>query len=253
MTLRRFPHEVDPHQLAQIGLVVLQADETIERDFRQVIPPAIEVLVTRIASGADLSPESLSAMEAHLGAAAGLLPQRGRFAAVAYACTSGTAQIGIDRTGALLRGAVATRAVTDPVTALVAACRALGVRRLGLLSPYVPEVSDRLRRVLADAGLETPVFGSFEVADESRVVRIDATSILSAARALAGEGGIDALFLSCTNLRTLGLIGTLESQTHLPVLSSNQVLAWHMARLAGVAVTPALPGRLAALELHEAD
>jgi maleate isomerase len=42
---------------------------------------------------------------------------------------------------------------------------------------------------------------------------------------------------------TLDLIEEIETETGLPVMSSNTVLAWHLARLAGLA--PAGPGRLA--------
>ena len=43
----------------------------------------------------------------------------------------------------------------------------------------------------------------------------------------------DAVFLSCTNLRTLRVLHSVEAQIKKPVLSSNQVLAWQMAGQAG--------------------
>ncbi len=66
------------------------------------------------------------------------------------------------------------------------------------------------------------------------MVRIDATSIIDAARDLCADAQLDALFLSCTNLRTLEVIAPLEAELGMPVLSSNLVLAWHMSQLAGV-------------------
>ena len=78
---------------------------------------------------------------------------------------------------------------------------------------------------------------SFGEQVESRVARIDPHSIAEAAHALAGDGNMDAVFLSCTNLRTYGILPQLQAQLGLPVLSSNQVLAWHMMRLAGVSST----------------
>jgi len=45
---------------------------------------------------------------------------------------------------------------------------------------------------------------------------------------------MDALFISCTNLRALDLIPTLEKETGVPVMTSNQVLAWDMLRLAEI-------------------
>ena len=54
----------------------------------------------------------------------------------------------------------------------------------------------------------------------------------------------DGLFLSCTNLRTLDVIEEMEARLGMPVLSSNQVLAWHLFRLAGSGAGDFAPGRL---------
>lgn len=228
----------------QLGLVVLQADETIEMEFRRLLPQEAELLVTRIPSGDEVTPDSLGAMKAHLADAARLLPRAARLSVLGYGCTSGAAEIGPTEVARQLHSVTGAAAITDPLTALIAACRTLGVTRLGLLSPYIAEVSQRLRDRLDAEGIATPVFGSFETADEARVVRISEASIAEAALALAERGGIDALFLSCTNLRTLNLIGGLEATLGLPVLASNPVLAWHMTRLAGLVPPPAAPGQI---------
>jgi len=55
-----------------------------------------------------------------------------------------------------------------------------------------------------------------------------------AVRTLARRCPLDGVFLSCTNLRTLDILAPLQAELGLPVLSSNQVLALQMARLAGV-------------------
>jgi maleate isomerase len=123
-----------------------------------------------------------------------LFPAAARFAAVGYGCTS--------------------------ATALIAVCRSLGLTRLTLLSPYVEPVSERLRQTLAPAGIETPAFGGFEVAEEAHVVRIDGPSILQAAEAVAAQENVGGVFLSCTNLRTLDVIPPLQEKLGLPVLSS---------------------------------
>lgn len=229
---------------AQVGLVVLQSDLTIEGDLYRLFPASLPMLVTRVPSGVEVTPDSLDAQAAHLTAATALLPHGAEFASIGYGCTSGTAQIGARRIADLVHAGARTAHVTEPVSALIAACAALGVTRLGILSPYIASVSDRLRAVLAAAGIATPVFGSFLEAEEARVARIDPSDTAAAARDLADRGGVEALFLSCTNLRTLPIIDQLESETGLPVLSSNLVLAWHMARLAGLGLAPDAPGRL---------
>lgn len=230
-----------------LGLIALQVDQTIEADLRRILPETSELYVSRVPSGAEVTPDSLSRMAAHLTGAAALLPPQVRYAVVGYGCTSGTAQIGARHVAAQVREGVSADRVTEPVSALVAACRALGVRRLAMLSPYVAAVSQRLRATLAGEGVETPVFGSFDEAEEARVARIDTASVMSAARDLAAGADVDALFISCTNLRTLDVIAPLEAELDLPVLSSNLVLGWQMRHLAGLrdqeAAIRGAPGR----------
>jgi len=218
----------------RLGVIVLQSDEVLEQEFRALLPEDAVCMVGRVPAGEEVTPETLAAQEDHLAAAAALLPRGAPFDALAYACTSGAARIGPERVEARLREGAEARATTDPVRALVAACGALGVRRLALLSPYLPEVSDRLREALAERGIETPVFATFAVAKEARVARIDGPSIMAGARRLMEGAAVDALFLSCTNLRSRRLIAPLEAELGLPVLSSNLALAWHLLRLAGV-------------------
>ena len=230
------------------GLVVLQSDEVIEREMRAMMPETLRLMITRIASGLRVTPENLGAMAAALPRATGLLPRGVTFDVIGYGCTSATAQIGPQAVAEAIRLGAPARAVTQPVSALIAACAALGVARLAFLSPNIESVSEPLRDALAKSGIRTPVFGSFNEAEEARVARISPASIAEGAKSLAAQGGVEGVFLSCTNLGCLGVIDALEAEIGLPVLSSNLVLGWHMGQLAdGVAITA--PGRLAACVL----
>jgi len=242
--MNRLPYVLCQDHPPQLGLVVLQSDETLEHDLRRLLPPNAELLVTRIPSSPMVSADSLAAMERDLSAAASLLPRGADLAVVGFGCTSGTAQIGAERIAELIRQGVATRMVTNPVSALIAACRHLNVSRLALVSPYVEEVSARLRVVLEATGITITAFASFDEAQEAKVVRIAPDSIHDAAIATAAQSNCDAVFLSCTNLRTLDVIAPVEAAVGLPVLSSNLVLAWHMMALAGIGGGQANPGAL---------
>ncbi len=228
MTGQTFPFALTQNEPPRIGLIALQSDETIESDFRRLVPADVEFLVSRVPSASHVSQETLAAMEGHLTGAAALFPETLAFDAIGYGCTSGTAQIGAERVTARIRDGATTAHVTNPVTALIAACHHLGLTRIAFLSPYVATVSDHLRATLAEAGVATPVFGSFDVAEEAKVARIAPGSIKDAAEALTAATDAEALFLSCTNLRTLDIIAPLEDTLGRPVLSSNQVLAWHL-------------------------
>ncbi|MEM8754456.1 MAG: Asp/Glu racemase, partial [Pseudomonadota bacterium] len=200
------PYDLSPQPSPRLGLVVLQSDETIEQEFRRLIPADAALSVSRAASGLEVGEESLRDAASHVAGAATLLPRSGPFDVAAFACTSAAAVVGRSEVDASLRAGVEAKATTDPVEALTAACRSLGLRRLAFLSPYAPAVSERLRYVLAADGIETPVFGSFNEPEEAKVARIDPASVLeastppseaNAAAALRTEAGsIRATFAS---------------------------------------------------------
>ena len=232
MTVFQFETSADTDP--NIGLIVLQADQRIEQDFRRLFHDDIRLLVTRVPSGLAVTPDTLQEMQDHIPRAAALLPQDQDFDAVGYGCTSGAAQIGQQKVADLVRQGIATAAVSDPLSALVMACGELGIHRLAVLSPYIEDVSAKLRDALAGNGIETPVFGTFCESQEAKVARISADSIKRGAIQLAYQGDVQAIFLSCTNLNTLDVIPEIEAETGVPVLSSNLVLAWHLLRLSGV-------------------
>ena len=230
---------------ATLGLVTLQTDETIEHDFRRLLPSeGVSLYVSRVPSGLEVTGDTLAEMAKTLPAAAGLFPRATAFDVVGYGCTSGTSVIGPARIASLVSGACQTREVTEPVSALLAAARHLGVGRMAFLSPYIEAVSGTLRGVLAEGGLSAAVFGSFDEAEEAKVARIAPASIAAAAIDLGAVAEADCVFLSCTNLRTLDVIAEIEEALGKPVLSSNQVLAWDMARRAGLSLSHAGMGRL---------
>ena len=226
---------------ANLGLIVLQSDETVEPELQRVFAQdGVAVYVSRVPSGAEVTPDTLAEMERAIPIAAGLLPPSVAFDVVGYCCTSGTAVIGADQVARAVNSVCTTAHVTDPLSALIAQCRAKKVRKLALISPYIEPVNARMRQRLADAGIETPVFASFGVAQEAKVARIDAASlraaVLTTARGAARGTDVDAAFLSCTNLQTLTLRPQLQQELGMPLFTSNHALAWHMAQLAGLEI-----------------
>ncbi len=235
---------------ATLGLIVLQADETLEQDMRRLFTERTTAIhVSRIPSGDALTIDTIAAMKADLPRAAKLFPRAAQFDAVGYGCTSGTTLIGADAVAAMVRQGVAARTITDPLTAALAAFRALDVTRIGLVTPYVASVAGPVRDAFEAAGIIVGDCVSFGEEVEARVARIDPTSVRAAARAVAP--GVQAVFLSCTNLRTLDIIGSLESELGIPVLSSNQVLAWHLAQTTRASLADDAPGCISRALLHK--
>ena len=220
---------------AAAGLLVLETDQTIEDEFRAIWPTeGVALYAARLHNDAQITPETLKEMEGLIAPTTKLLPFMVDLPVVAFACTSGSLVIGEQRVAELVKTVRPNAAVTDPVTAAIAALRATGVRRVGLLTPYVREINHRLRDALMARGLEIPVMGSFNEADDDIVARITPRAILDAIVQLGQSASCDGVFVSCTSLRVAKIVEEAESLIDKPVTSSNHALAWHMLRLSGV-------------------
>ncbi len=215
-----------------VGLILLQADEVLENEIRGLLARRnTQLFHTRVPSGAEVTSQTLAAMEAAIPDAARLLPPSADIGVIAYACTSGAVVIGEDNVAAAIHSVRPGVAVTNPITAVKAKLADIGARRIGLLTPYEPEVSTAMAAHLAAHGFRISSFGAFGEAEEARVARISRESILEAVVAVGSGNQCDCVFASCTNLRTLDLLEEAAQRIGKPVISSNSALAWHIGQL----------------------
>jgi maleate isomerase len=221
---------------ATLGLVVLQSDETVEPELQSSLnQEGVALYVSRIESHAEVTSETLKTMEAKLPASVALFPPSLSFDVIGYACTSGATIIGPERISQLILSPGNCKFATNPLSALIARCEDLGIKKLAYISPYIDEVSAPMRNHLEnEVGIEITKFASFEEKEEEKVARIDPQSILKACLDIAKDDDCDAVFLSCTNLRTVDIIPQAKKTLGKPVLSSNSVLEWHMRKLSGL-------------------
>jgi len=229
--MRRFEYrpDIERDTLATYGVVVLKTDETLEREFRTLLPTSGCVIHhTRIESDAEVTPETLVRMEERIPGSVRLLPESASFDAIAFCCTSGATMIGPRRVAELIHSVCPAARVTDPLTAAMARLRANGARSIALLTPYIPSVTVAMATAFVDNGFEIGTSGSFYEERESAVVRIAQQSVLDAVRELAAERRVDAVFISCTNLPTVDILDQARQDTGIDVFSSNSALAWHL-------------------------
>ena len=222
----------DENSPPPMGLIVLQVDETIEGEFRKAFRTSKnQIFVTRIPSGLEVTTKTLTSMEHHISASAKLLPQSREFSVIGYGCTSASAIIGSEKISDLIKSGCSTREVTNPLLAATEYAKHLGVTKLALLSPYIEEVNTPLRKALEIKGLSTETFGTFGEGQEEKVARISESSTIEAAITLGQDASTEAVFISCTNLRTFNCLDKIANKIDKPVFSSNQSLAWHMKKL----------------------
>lgn len=235
---------------ARLGLLVLESDQTMEWEFRDLTHlSGVSVYHARLANATTVTPETLAAMEQELPVAARLLPDYLGLKAIGYGCTSGATIIGEDRVAEIIAMAHPGVPSTNPLSAAKAALAALGVSRLGLLTPYTPDVTEAMQARFEAAGISVRVVGSFYEESDVVVGRIDAASILQGAISVGSSDDVDGVFVSCTSLRAASVIPEAERALNKPVTASNHALAWHLLRLAGIADTNPNAGRLFQMQL----
>lgn len=231
------PHDLDEDDQtrAAIGLLVLDGDSTIEYEMRGFLAlPHIRAYVSRLYAPTEMTLDALEEMAGGIAGATRLIVPGQRLDVVAFACTCAPVQLGEETVFDRIREVRPEVHCTTPVTAALAALTALDARRIAMISPYPADINQMMREFLESKGLSVTRIARFDESNVNNAGRISLASIGRAAIALGSDESVDAVFVSCTSLRIREIIEELENSLDKPIISSNQTLAWHCLRLAGV-------------------
>ncbi|MFQ3788501.1 hypothetical protein [Halomonas sp. A29] len=181
---------------------------------------------------------SLGAIERLAAVGEGLVKDRGA-QAVVWACTSGSFIGGLK--WSLTQSRELSRWLGVPVTSTALAFRdaleALRYRRVDLLSPYPPDVTEQLVRFLQDGGVTVV---NHEVLDCPYAADSHRLDIVAAVRDFAKRhGSDDPILVPDTAINTLELVEMLNREAGRAVLTANQVSLWAGLRLLERQVGPA--------------
>ncbi|GAA2348891.1 maleate cis-trans isomerase [Dactylosporangium salmoneum] len=233
---------------AQLGIVVPATNTTVEPELHRALPDGVAMFASRVPVAEVARREdkvaSLLAMHEGLAEAAAQVGAA-RPDAVAYACTSGSFLGGAGSDRDLCRRmheATGVPALTTS-TAVAAALKAVGASRIALVTPYVTEVAAGAEAYLAELGVEVVARADLNLLSNLEKGMLPATASYRLARTV-DVAGADAVLISCTNWRTLDIIGRLEADLGRPVVSSNSATLWALLRLAGIPDTGSVDGAL---------
>lgn len=235
---------------ARIGFLVPPGNPTVEPEMIALAPPGVSVHFTRLSASGPAGThagqdERNRSQIASLDEAVRLMAMVSPDAIVmAHTATSYT--LGQEAEAALtarLEAASGTRFLTA-FGGVVAALRALGVRRIAYATPY--------DRTLTEQGRSHLIAHGFDVVGMARLESVRNIYEETPARAYAAGKQADhpdaeAIFLSGTGMPTLPVLQALEDDRGKPVISAASAMMWHALRVAGVRARPAGYGRLFAL------
>ena len=109
---------------------------------------------------------------------------------------------------------------------------ATGVRRFGLVTPYLDEVQQRIIANYAAAGYECVGERHLRLQDNYSFCEVTAAQIKDMAREVA-RSRPDAITIFCTNLRGAPLVAELEAELGIPVYDTIATVLWKSLRMLG--------------------
>ena len=107
-----------------------------------------------------------------------------------------------------------------------------GVRRFGLVTPYLDDVQDKIIANYAAAGYECVAERHLGLRDNFSFAEVDADTLCAMVRDVA-RARPDAIAILCTNLRGGPLVQALEAEMGIPIHDSIATVVWKSLCLAG--------------------
>lgn len=206
---------------ARLGLLVPSSNTVMEPDFARALPAGVTLHTARmLLRDVTVAAEERMLDEHTLPAAetlATLDPD-----VVVFGCTSAGALRGPAADAALTaRISDVTGAPTVSVMrAVQEALERLGAHRIAVATPYTDVVADRVVAGLAGLG-EVVAVANLGLVDNRAIGDTPPQRIAEFVASALGDAGADAIFVSCTNFRTVEALDAVAAATGLPVTSSN--------------------------------
>jgi maleate cis-trans isomerase len=218
----------------------------MEPDFQRWLPQGITAHAQRVGRskmvttldvvGGELVPNSLAAAEVLAHAWPDV---------VIFGCTSATVSQGAGAERQMAENITERTGVPTitTATAVLEAMRAMGLKRITMLTPYINEINEVEVKFFEDYGFEMLAWKGMEISESRGIPRVTPQQIYEFARRHTDPKS-DGLFISCTNFRAGEVVPLLEQDLGIPVISSNTACLWAALRSIGMQDATLGAGRL---------
>lgn len=224
--------------IRHFGMLIPSTNTTVEIEYNRLLPETLQLHVARLGKGGD-TPFSPS-LEDDIDYQSKML---GNAKVEVVGLTQTSASLFREGYDAEIIARMAKGAGVPAVTsaeAVGAAARALGARRIALVSPYSEQVIGLARRYYETRyGLEVLATAPFGATDAYAIGGLDASHATDAF-ARIDRPEIEALVVPGGNFPTMKHVAGWEAQFGKPVIATNQAVLWAMLKI--MKVKEPLPG-----------
>lgn len=232
----------DLNKTRRIGVVVPSVNTVVEGWFPYVLPSDVRLHVGRMLIGQAVTAGTLHEMDGY-GIEAARTLATCRPAVLVYGCTASSLVGGRDYDLQLMRDLTAAAGVTALTTteSVLRALAVLNVSTVAVASPYTDELGAAETEFLEANGHPVRGQAHLGIANGFDLAAPSAREIADLARAAwRAAGGADALFIGCMNLNAHLVLGELEAELGVPVVSSTSAVLW--AALSEISREPDVDG-----------
>jgi maleate isomerase len=224
--------DIDYGSRLRAGLLVPSGNSVAEPEIRAMLPREVSMLVTRLSLRGSSKAELMRMLD-RLEAASELLADA-EVDCIVFHCTA-VSTFAPELAGDIrerIQSASGIRCFTT-ADAILEALRRLNAKTVSLLTPYIDDVHAREAAFLEANGFGVRGSANLGINTNSEMAGLGPDKILDwAARHV--DRSADACLISCTAIKSAAVIAQLERASGLPVLTSNQSMAWHLLRSSGI-------------------
>jgi len=207
-------------------LLIPSSNTTMEREFWTFLPRDKFSIHTARLKLRNVNVEELSLMESYIDDEVLKLVDAD-VDIIVYGCTTGSLfrGFGYDKAIENRIESVSGKPAISTSGAVVKALRFLGAKNISIATPYIDELNLLERKFFVDNGFNVLDLKSLNILRNVDIGRTPSSVVVNLVLQL-NYSDSDAIFISCTNLPTLNLIGYLEDRLNKPVVSSNSATIW---------------------------
>lgn len=202
-----------------------------------MVPPGVDFSVVRIPLHGDTtSVEGKAHLYADLRKSiAQLAPAKP--GVIAYACTAGSMSLPLDGLTSVMHEMAGVPAVAT-APSLILACRALGLKKIAIATPYHDALNQHEVHFFEECGIKVLNIRGLGIGaggphEYVNLAKVPKEEVYRHARG-TWVPDADGMVVSCTDFASLEAIPRLEQELGKPVLSSNTATLWQALRTAGV-------------------
>ena len=216
----------------RVGLLIPSSNTLIEPEYYAAMPRSVSVHFARLTM-TEVSDAGLARQDDDVVAQARQLAAA-HVEVILFCLTAASFYKGLDYDAGLKRR-IEDHSGKPAMTAartIIDALSVLGVRRIALATPFVPEVNEVSRGFLVDNGFDVVAGEGLAYVDNFSIALIDPDTVRDLVRRV-NTGAAEAIVIPGGNMPCLSIAEELEEELGKPVITTNQAGIWALLRHLG--------------------